>query len=210
MKRVFALLTALLSLGVALPSASAQQVVQETRFVDNVRFETPRWVTHQVIQQDNFIVGPVAPRRPTGDGGTLPFEEGEAVAGIRIDLSDGTFAESERGCYLNVAPTTGTVTTGVVNPWAAETTDKPVCNFQTTQETQLSPLPPAGPEPQLTGKNGTLRFPQGVPVTGYAMRFDNGKTVNLCYEQNARSAGTVQDGVIYPTLGQIANVPNCQ
>lgn len=62
----------------------------------------------------------VAPeRRETGQEQTLRFEVGESVYGWRIVLDTGEVCDGGE-CYLPSAPSAGTVTSGVINPWPAE------------------------------------------------------------------------------------------
>ena len=66
-----------------------------------------------------------AERRETGQEKALPFSEGEGVYGWRIVLDDGRTCDGG-GCYFPSAPSAGTVTSGVINPWADEVKDAKV------------------------------------------------------------------------------------
>lgn len=62
---------------------------------------------------------PSADRRPSGSDQSISFSTGEAVYGWRIELSNGAVCDGGN-CFLVSAPTNGTVTSGVVNPWPDE------------------------------------------------------------------------------------------
>jgi hypothetical protein len=62
---------------------------------------------------------PAKERKATGANKTLSFQAGESVYGWQIDLLNGKTCTGGE-CYLTSAPTGGTVTSGVINPWDNE------------------------------------------------------------------------------------------
>lgn len=62
---------------------------------------------------------PAKERRATGANETLSFQMGESVYGWGISLLNGKTCTGGE-CYLASAPTGGSVTSGVVNPWDNE------------------------------------------------------------------------------------------
>ena len=76
-------------------------------------------VTSQQTSPTSQTVSQTVERRATGQNQSLTFEEGEAVYGWQIVLDSGAKCD-EGECYLASAPTSGSVTSGVINPWPAE------------------------------------------------------------------------------------------
>lgn len=65
-------------------------------------------------------------RLATGVGRSMPFRSGDAVIGFKIVLDNGKSCEG--GCYLPSAPSSGTVTDGVINPWPTEVSNTKTWN----------------------------------------------------------------------------------
>lgn len=97
------------------PSPSPPTVVQSTQSQP----ATSTAPTTTPVQPAPATSAPTAERRPTGENLSLSFVEGESVYGWKIVLDDGRTCDGGK-CYLPVAPRSGVVTSGVINPWYAE------------------------------------------------------------------------------------------
>lgn len=153
------------------------------------------------IKWHNF--GP-AQRRETGVGGTAEAFPGETVIGAFIQLADGQVATN---CLAKGLPKKAIVKDGVINPWAPEQ-NAVACGF-TGGTTPTPPTPIVDGQRQPTGVGGILRFERGWRVAGFAIRYDSGRTVRQCYEPSAPEGGSLQDGVLWPWLAEVADMPNC-
>jgi hypothetical protein len=67
-------------------------------------------------KSDTSSVANVDSRRPTGDGKTLSFSKGDTVLGAAILINGKTFTNA----VIKNAPMGGSVTSGVISPWASE------------------------------------------------------------------------------------------
>ena len=72
-----------------------------------------------VVETAATAVSASADRRPSGSDQSIAFAAGESVYGWRIQLDNGNVCDGGE-CFLTAAPTNGTVTSGVVNPWPDE------------------------------------------------------------------------------------------
>lgn len=88
--------------------------------------DIPQWDSEQPSPPIAPSVEPTATpvtvtreRRATGQEQTLRFAVGESAYGWRIVLDTGEVCDGGE-CYLPSAPSAGTVTSGVINPWPAE------------------------------------------------------------------------------------------
>ena len=195
-KKFFIALFALAIVIAATPVPTHAETCQTFWYVDNVFHPNhPVWVGHNVGNScgtQEFTIGSLATRRTSGSTGTISFDPNEAVLGGYIQIPNlGGF----EGCYLSIAPTGGTVTSGVVNPWGAEIHGQKPCDLNHPRV--------------ISGKGATLRFSAGDNVLAYSIQLDNGQTFGQCLMLNAPTSGTLTDGVRNPTRGEQAQASLC-
>lgn len=170
-----------------------------------------------------YTEGNPANRRITGEGGTLPFGKSEAVVGGLIHYNDGR--QSTGLCYEPVAEMDGTVTSGAINPWGAETDGRSICVFQSPPPPAPPPAPPPSPSPPQptatpgqytpprtpTGEGNWVRFNFGTSVVGATIQYwDQYDRVLLemhnCWEPYTPTGGWVNSGVLWPNDNDVARV----
>jgi hypothetical protein len=164
-------------------------------------------------------------RKTTGDGKKLSFNKGDTVLGAAIIINGKTFIN----CVIKNAPMSGSVTSGVINPWTSEMngltviSDSEILSAPTsaTSSSTLSSSSlsssstPASSSSSTsstktripTGVGQTKSFQIGDTVVGFTITI-NGKTFNDpngVVITNAPFAGIVTDGVINPWSTEITN-----
>jgi len=134
-------------------------------------------------------------RVTTGTGKTLTFTQGDTVVGYKIVLNGKTYKNDGIGVVLYNAPTSGTVTNGVINPWPSEIT-----NQKLITPNQIN-IPHCPQYTRIVITNNTTSFQKGVSVYGQIIIIDNIVYKNK-YIINA-PAGTVTNGIIWPNKSDI-------
>ncbi len=135
---------------------------------------------------------PTAPPPPqTVNGlahrGAGSFSAGEAVIGYEIVMNGLKY----RQCYFSSAPSGGTVSDGVVNPWPGEVI------YSACGQGVEDPDTVNG-----RARRGAGSFSAGEAVSGYEITI-GGLKYRLCYFLSAPGNGTVSDGVINPYPGEV-------
>jgi hypothetical protein len=91
-------------------------------------------------------------RQATGDGKSLRFEQNTPVLGSIIKLDNG---KTYTNCYFPMAPTAGSVTTGVIYPWLGETTHVSWCLSQdNNNQSRTQPTTTVTPTPTTQVRPG--------------------------------------------------------
>ncbi len=131
-------------------------------------------------------------RRATGVGKTLSFKKGDYICGAIIKINGKTFFNS----YINNAPMSGKVTSGVIKYWKGENKGLTFVSNKEIMEEKVDKVRTP------TGIGKTLAFEVGDTVTGWKITI-NGKTVegdNILY--NSPVSGFFTDGVKFPWLSE--------
>ena len=119
-------------------------------------------------------------RVASGQGQSIKFEKGATVYGSVIIINGTSYYDG----YIINASAAGTVTTGVVWPWASE-----IANA-----TKLTEL-----RPKIIVTNSTVTFNKGDNVYGQIIIITGNTTTYLnTYIINANASGTVTNGIINP------------
>lgn len=176
--------------------------------------KNPTWVSKKTYANGvvRFEVKDLAARVATGAGATQRFNAGESVAG-EIKLDNG---KTHSGCWLEVSPTGGSVTSGVINGWYAEVSRLPSCSTGVVANQPAQPSQPAAQQPavakqRLTAEKGPVSYGPGDAAVG----FISGKSPQPCAIKSATDSGTVIDGVVHrggvisEWSGEISKFPAC-
>jgi len=94
---------------------------------------TVQSITNPVLGANGLV------RRESGQNNTIAFAHGETAYGWRITFSDGRMCDGGQ-CFVTSAPLSGTVTSGVVNPWSSEIVGLTDSVF--TSPATATPIPP--------------------------------------------------------------------
>lgn len=170
---------------------------------------------------------PVTNRRETGQNASLHFNPGESAFGWKIVLDDGRVCDGGN-CVLRNAPTGGTVTSGVINPWDTEIVGKPDSNFGAPNVSgvqtpvSVNPLYGQPPQPyiphpsfyQETGIQKTRTW--SVPVDSDKVMIVGGYTVDgqgggvyKAYTGGQTVNVTITDGFVSVVLAKWGNNEWC-
>lgn len=194
---ILAILVVTMSLsGSSSTQAGVSFVPDVARYVDNVNYRDPMWIVRvSTVRGDLFVQAGPAETRLSGQSGTITFDQDEAILGFRIILANGRVMQNA-GCFLRAAPSSGTVTDGVVNPPGAAIRGMRYCvdaDFQAP--------------PRLSGA-GTIPFAKGEAVVGYRITIGS-REFRDCYMADAPDNGQVTDGVVNPPLEAISGKRAC-
>lgn len=115
---------------------------------------------------------PADSRKATGVNNTLRFDQNIPVMGNIIKLDTG---KTYTNCYFPMAPSAGEVTTGVIHPWAGETSGATTCysqdyNNQNRNQPTVTPTPTSTPTTTPNtcprGRCGATPTPTPLPSCG--------------------------------------------